>query len=64
MVETLLAEQPLIVSVMLGALSAGLLFGWLQTGKTAGCVAGLIMALSDSSGLDRGLAMGNRSRTD
>lgn len=45
MVETLIAEQPLIVSVMLGALSAGLLFGWLQTGKKQAAVAGLIMAL-------------------
>ncbi len=31
--ETLLAEQPLLVSVMLGTLAAGLIYGWLQTGK-------------------------------
>ena len=40
--ETLLAEQPLIVSLMLGVLSAGLLFGWLQTGKKPAAIAGLV----------------------
>ena len=42
---TLLAEQPLIVSVMLGALAVGLVFGWLQTGKRQAAIAGLICAL-------------------
>jgi ketosteroid isomerase-like protein len=42
---TLLAEQPLLVSIMLAALAAGLIFGWLQTGKTAAAVAGLVLVL-------------------
>ncbi len=46
--ETLLAEQPLIVSLMLGALSVGLFFGWLQTGKRQAAIAGLVFALLDS----------------
>tara|TARA_R110002049_G_scaffold2750_2_gene21521 strand:+ start:327509 stop:328090 length:582 start_codon:yes stop_codon:yes gene_type:complete len=43
--KTLLAEQPLIVSLMLGAFSVALLYGWLQTGKQAAAVIGLLIAL-------------------
>ena len=43
--EAMLAEQPLLVSVMLGVLAGGLIYGWLQTGKKAAAVAGLILAL-------------------
>lgn len=42
--ESLLAEQPLLVSLMLGTLAAGLIYGWLQTGKKAAAVAGLVIA--------------------
>lgn len=42
---TLLAEQPLLVSLMLGALAVGLIYGWLQTGKKGAAVAGLIAVL-------------------
>ena len=42
--QTLLAEQPLVLSLMLGVLSAGLIYGWLQTGKTKIAVAGLLFA--------------------
>jgi len=43
--EAMLAEQPLLVSVMLGVLAGGLIYGWLQTGKKAAAVAGLIFGL-------------------
>lgn len=43
--EAMLAEQPLLVSLMLGILAAGLIFGWLQTGKKAAAVAGLVAGL-------------------
>lgn len=39
----LLAEQPLLVSIMLAALAGGLLAGWLQTGKKSSAVAGLVV---------------------
>lgn len=42
---SLLAERPLIVSIMLGVLSAGLIYGWLQTGKRASAVCGIVFAL-------------------
>jgi len=42
---SLLAERPLILSIMLGTLSAGLIFGWLQTGKIGAAVVGLLLAL-------------------
>jgi len=42
---SLLAERPLIVSIMLGALSAGLIYGWLQTGKKAAAICGIVLAL-------------------
>lgn len=41
--EALLAEQPLLVSFMLGTLGFGLIYGWLQTGKTAAAVGGFIV---------------------
>lgn len=40
----LLAEQPLVVSIMLGVLAAALIYSWLQTGKKALVIAGLICA--------------------
>ncbi len=40
--EVLLAEQPLVVSLMLGTLGGGLIFGWLQTGKKEAAAAGLV----------------------
>ena len=43
--EAMLAEQPLLVSLMLGTLAAALIYGWLQTGKKAAAVAGLVLAL-------------------
>ena len=43
--QALLAEQPLLVSLMLGVLAAGLLFGWLQTGKKEAAIAGLVIGL-------------------
>jgi hypothetical protein len=41
-VESLLAEQPLLVSLMLGTLGGGLIYGWLQTGKRQAAIAGLV----------------------
>lgn len=41
----LLAEQPLIASLILGTLAVGLIYGWLQTGKKGAAVAGLVAAL-------------------
>ena len=43
--KTLLAEQPLVVSLMLGAFSIALIYGWLQTGKQAAAIIGLVIAL-------------------
>mgnify|MGYP001821734072 CR=1 FL=1 len=43
--QSLLAEQPLIVSLMLGVLATGLIFGWLQTGKKQAAIAGVVVAL-------------------
>lgn len=40
---TLLAEQPLLLSLMLGILAAGLIYGWLQTGKRVVGIAGLVV---------------------
>ncbi len=42
--QTLLAEQPLILSLMLGVLAVGLIYGWLQTGTKAVGLCGLIVA--------------------
>ena len=43
--ETLLAEQPLLVSLMLAALAAGFTFGWLQSRKKAAAAAAVACAL-------------------
>lgn len=40
--ETVLSEQPLITSAMLGLVAVALLFGWMQTGKKAVLAAGLV----------------------
>ncbi len=40
--NALLAEQPLLVSLMLAALAIGLVYGWLQTGKKAAAVLALL----------------------
>jgi hypothetical protein len=40
--STMLAEQPLLISAMLGAFGCGLLFAWMQTGKKAAAVLGLV----------------------
>lgn len=45
MLKELIAEQPLMISLMLGTMAAGLIFGWLQTGKKAALVLGLIFAI-------------------
>jgi hypothetical protein len=42
--QTLLAEQPLILSLLLGVLAVGLIYGWLQTGKQEVGAAGLVVA--------------------
>ena len=42
--KNLLAEQPLILSAMLGVLAAACLYGWLQTGKRGAGVLALIFA--------------------
>lgn len=38
----LLAEEPLIVSLMLGAMGFGLLYGWLRSGNKPAAIAGLV----------------------
>lgn len=38
----LIAEEPLIVSLMLGAMGFGLLYGWLRTGNKSVALAGLV----------------------
>ena len=40
--KTLLAEQPLLVALMLAVAGAALVYGWLQTGKRAAAIAGVI----------------------
>ncbi|MEO9594616.1 hypothetical protein [Rhodopirellula bahusiensis] len=40
----LLAEQPLVISIMLGVLAAALIYSWLQTGKKALVISGLVCA--------------------
>lgn len=42
--QSLLAEQPLILSFMLGVLAAGMIYGWLQTGRREVAAAGLVLA--------------------
>ncbi|NND98414.1 MAG: hypothetical protein HKN47_13920 [Pirellulaceae bacterium] len=41
----LLAEQPLLTSLMVGLVAAALLYGWLQSGKKPLAAAGFLMAL-------------------
>ena len=38
--ETLIAEQPLMLSLMLAVLAGGLIYGWLQTDKKEAGIAG------------------------
>lgn len=38
-----LAEQPLLVSLLVGVFAAGLVYAWLQTGKRAAGWAGLVL---------------------
>ena len=38
----MIAEEPLIVSLMLGAMGFGLLYGWLRTGNKPVAIAGLV----------------------
>lgn len=40
--STMLAEQPGVVALMLGAMGIALLFAWMQTGKTAAAIIGAI----------------------
>jgi hypothetical protein len=40
----LLAERPLVVAIILGVLAAGLLYGWLQTGRKPLAISGLLIA--------------------
>ena len=40
----LIAESPLIVAMMLGVLAAGLLYGWLQTGRKPLVISGVLIA--------------------
>ncbi|TWT82885.1 hypothetical protein CA13_43480 [Planctomycetes bacterium CA13] len=42
---TMLAEQPLVVSLILGLLGVLLLYGWLQTGKKPPAIVGLVFLL-------------------
>ncbi|QEF99121.1 MraY-like glycosyltransferase [Stieleria maiorica] len=42
---TILAEKPLLISIMVGGVVAGLLYGWLQTGNKRLGVASLATAL-------------------
>ena len=38
----LLAEQPTLLAIMLAVLGGGCVYGWLQTGKRAAALVGLI----------------------
>lgn len=40
----ILAEQPLVLSILLGVLAIGLIYGWLQTGMKSLAIAGLVCA--------------------
>ena len=42
--QSLVAEQPLILSIMLGVLAVGLIYGWVQTGTKQLAVVGLVLA--------------------
>ncbi len=41
--KTLIAEQPLIMAILLGVIAAAVLWGWLQSGKTPMLIAGLVV---------------------
>lgn len=41
--KTLLTEQPLLTALMLAAVAAALIYGWLQTGKRSAAIIGLIV---------------------
>jgi hypothetical protein len=43
--ETLLAEQPLVSSLLLAMLGSAMIFGWMQTGRRGPLVAGLLTLL-------------------
>jgi ketosteroid isomerase-like protein len=43
--ESLLAERPLLTSVMLAAMAFGLIYGWLQTGKKPVGIAGVVFLM-------------------
>ena len=43
--QTLFAEQPLIVSLMFGILAVGLIYGWLQSGRKELAYVGILVAL-------------------
>ncbi|TWU20193.1 hypothetical protein Pla52o_47080 [Novipirellula galeiformis] len=40
-----LAEQPLLISLMVGLIGGALLYGWTQTGKRAAAILGLVFLL-------------------
>lgn len=42
--QSLIAERPLILSIMLGILAAGLIYGWLQSGSKQLAAIGLVLA--------------------
>ena len=42
--KVLLAEQPIVLSLMLGAVAIALVYGWLKTGKVASAIIGLVFA--------------------
>lgn len=42
---TILAENPVLISIMIAAVVAGLLYGWMQTGDKRVGIAALIVAL-------------------
>lgn len=41
--KTLIAEQPLILALLLAVIAAAILWGWLQSGKKAALLAGLLV---------------------
>lgn len=40
--STMLAEQPGVLAIMLAAMGIALLFAWMQTGKTAAAIIGIV----------------------
>ena len=43
--ETIIAENPILLSIMIGATGAALIYAWLQTGKYQLGIAGLVTAI-------------------